>query len=109
MTGVTKNFGVHSEVGKLRTVMVRKPGLAHQGLTPANCRDLLFDGALWVDHAQKDYAEFVGNMRARGVEVLELRDLLAETMRSPEARSWVFDRRMTPNGVQSSAVTRLKS
>ena len=34
------NFGVHSEVGRLRTVMVCRPGLAHQRLTPGNCRDL---------------------------------------------------------------------
>ncbi|HEX2842713.1 arginine deiminase [Hyphomicrobium sp.] len=94
-----KNFGVHSEVGKLKTVMVCRPGLAHQRLTPGNCHDLLFDDVLWVDQAQKDHADFVQNMRARGVEVLELHEMLAETMSIPEARAWVLDRRITPNGV----------
>jgi arginine deiminase len=96
---MTKNFGVHSEVGKLRTVMVCKPGLAHQRLTPGNCHDLLFDDVLWVDQAQKDHADFVQSMRDRGVEVLELHDMLADVMRIPDARSWVLDRRITPNGV----------
>jgi len=38
-----RGFGVYSEVGKLRLVMVCRPGLAHQRLTPGNCHDLLFD------------------------------------------------------------------
>ena len=44
-------FGVHSEVGQLRKVMVCAPGRAHQRLTPSNCDDLLFDDVLWVDNA----------------------------------------------------------
>jgi arginine deiminase len=48
-----RSFDVHSEVGKLRTVMVCRPGLAHQRLTPANCHDLLFDDVIWVHEAQR--------------------------------------------------------
>ena len=73
-------LGVHSEVGKLRTVMVCRPGLAHQRLTPGNCKDLLFDDVLWVHEAQKDHYDFVLKMQERGVEVLELHELLAETL-----------------------------
>ena len=75
-----QTFGVHSEVGKLRTVLVCRPGLAHQRLTPGNASDLLFDDVLWVHEAQKDHYDFVLKMRERGVEVLELHDLLAETV-----------------------------
>ena len=39
-------YGVHSEVGQLRTVLVCRPGLAHQRLTPGNRADLLFDDGL---------------------------------------------------------------
>ena len=49
------NLGVHSEVGKLRTVMVCRPGLAHQRLTLPNCKVVLFDDVLWVHEAQKDH------------------------------------------------------
>jgi arginine deiminase len=93
------NFGVHSEVGKLKTVMVCRPGLAHQRLTPGNCRDLLFDDVIWVQEAQKDHYDLVLKMKQRGVEVLELHDLLAETVSIPEARSWILDRRITPISV----------
>jgi arginine deiminase len=91
--------GVHSEVGKLRTVMVCRPGLAHQRLTPGNCRDLLFDDVIWVHEAQKDHYDFVLKMRERGVEVLELHDLLAETLDVSEARAFVLDRRITANTI----------
>ncbi|MBA8841519.1 arginine deiminase [Ochrobactrum sp. RH2CCR150] len=94
-----RQFGVHSEVGKLRTVMVCSPSLAHQRLTPANCHDLLFDDVIWVHEAQKDHFDFVLKMRERGVEVLEMQDLLAETLNDKEARQFVLDRRILPNQV----------
>jgi len=94
-----RKFGVHSEVGKLNTVLVCRPGLAHQRLTPGNCHDLLFDDVIWVHEAQKDHYDFVLKMRERGVEVLELHEMLAETVEIPEARAWVLDRRITANSV----------
>lgn len=51
-------LGVHSEAGKLRTVMVCEPGLAHERLTPDNCDGLLFDDVLWVERAQEDHRDF---------------------------------------------------
>jgi arginine deiminase len=94
-----RQVGVHSEVGKLRTVMVCKPSLAHQRLTPGNCHDLLFDDVMWVQEAQKDHFDFVLKMQQRDVEVLELHDLLAETMEQPDGRRFVLDRLITPNSV----------
>ncbi|NYJ05446.1 arginine deiminase [Petropleomorpha daqingensis] len=92
-------YGVHSEVGVLRKVLVCAPGLAHERLTPRNCDDLLFDDVLWVDNARRDHAEFVQVMREREIEVVELHDLLAETMAIPEARDWLLDRKITANEV----------
>ena len=92
-------FGVHSEVGKLRKVLVCAPGLAHARLTPANCDDLLFDDVLWVEKAQLDHADFVRKMRDRGVEVVELHELLAQTLAVPSARAWLLDRKITVNEV----------
>src|SRR5512139_1482464 len=101
-------LGVHSEVGKLRTVMVCRPGLAHQRLTPGNCHDLLFDDVLWVHEAQKDHYDFVLKMKERGVEVLELHDMLAQTLESKEARAFVLDRRVTPNTVGIGVAERMR-
>ena len=87
--------GVWSEVGRLRRVMVCSPGLAHLRLTPDTCDELLFDDVLWVDRAKRDHFDFVTKMRDRGVEVLEMLDLLTEVVQMPEARAWVLDRKIT--------------
>lgn len=93
-------FGVHSEVGKLRKVMVSRPSLAHDRLTPRNCEELLFDDVLWVEKAREDHAEFVQMMVGRGVDVYDIQDLLAESIdHSDEARDFVLDRLITPNAV----------
>ena len=73
-------FGVPSEVGKLRKVMVHRPGLEHSRLTPSNAEELLFDDVLWVERAQYEHDQFVAKMRDRGVEVFLLRDLLGEAL-----------------------------
>ena len=64
-------YGVYSEVGELRKVLVCAPGLAHERLTPSNCDDLLFDDVLWVQNAQRDHFDFMTKMRERGVEVID--------------------------------------
>lgn len=91
--------GVHSEVGTLRKVLVCRPGLAHHRLTPRNASELLFDDVLWVESAQRDHAEFVTTMTDRGVEVVELHDLLAQTLAQPEATDWILDRKLAPGRV----------
>ena len=103
-----RNFGVHSEVGKLRTVMVCRPGLAHERLTPGNCRELLFDDVIWVHEAQKDHYDFVLKMQERDIEVLEFHDLLEQTLQIKEARSFILDRRITPNSVGTLATAALR-
>lgn len=93
------SFGVHSEVGKLRRVLVCAPDLAHERLTPTNCDELLFDDVLWVEDARRHHVQFCDLMRDRGVDVVELHDLLAETMDIAEGRSWLLDRKIVPNEV----------
>ncbi|MFI8129834.1 MULTISPECIES: arginine deiminase [Streptomyces] len=92
-------LGVYSEVGRLRKVLVCSPGLAHRRLTPTNSHDLLFDDVMWVENAQRDHAEFVAELRRRGVDVVELHTLLAETMAVPGARSWLLERKVTADQV----------
>jgi arginine deiminase len=88
-------YGVHSEVGKLRRVLVHRPGPALARLTPANCRELLFDDVLWVKQARIEHMTFVDAIRHRGAEVVFLREALAETLRDMEARRWLLERRVS--------------
>jgi len=82
-------FGVHPEVGRLRKVMVHRPGLEHTRLTPSNAEDLLFDDVIWVARAKAEHDMFVEAMRSRGVEVFHAEQLLAEALAQPEAKEWV--------------------
>src|SRR5215472_12344801 len=84
-------LGVNSEVGKLRRVMVHRPGLEHTRLTPSNAEELLFDDVLWVSKAKKEHDAFCEVMRERGVEVFEAEQLLAEALAKPETRDWVAE------------------
>lgn len=93
----SSTYGVHSEVGRLRKVLVCAPGLAHRRLTPSNNDELLFDDVLWVEMAQRDHADFVNKLTQRGVEVVELHDVLAQTLGAPGARDWLLDRKVDPN------------
>jgi arginine deiminase len=87
-----KTFHVDSEVGPLRRVLLHRPDLELQRLTPANCADLLFDDVLWVKRARQEHDAFADALRDRGVEVLYLQELLAQTLADEVARKWVLDR-----------------
>jgi arginine deiminase len=100
--------GLYSEVGRLRKVLVCRPGLAQKRLTPANCKELLFDDVLWVAQARNDHDAFTSAMIDRGVEVLELHDVLAETLNSPVACEWLFDRKFGPNFIDPEAANQLR-
>lgn len=88
------NLGVHSEVGRLREVMVHRPDLSLRRLTPDNCKSLLFDDVLWVKRARQEHDVFVDALRERGVVVHSFGELLAETMGIGKARYWLLDRRV---------------
>ena len=104
------SFGVHSEVGRLRQVMVHRPELSLQRLTPSNHDDLLFDDVLWVERAQYEHDQFVARMRERGVEVFLLKNLLAETLEaSDEARRKLIDLVATEYTVGLSLVDEVRA
>ncbi|GAA0352948.1 arginine deiminase [Micropruina glycogenica] len=87
--------GVRSEVGRLRTVMLHRPGNELRRLTPRNNDSLLFDGLPWVDRAQAEHDAFADVLRGRGVEVLYLSELLTQTLADPEARQSAIEHTVT--------------
>ena len=103
------SLGVHSEVGRLRKVLVCRPGLAHKRLTPENCRELLFDDVLWVAQARNDHNAFTSAMLERGVQVLELHDLLADTVGQPLARDWLLDRMLGVDSLDAETAQPLRT
>ncbi|MFL5942500.1 MAG: arginine deiminase [Gaiellaceae bacterium] len=98
-TVTAPSLGAQSEVGTLRTVLVHRPDLAHERLSPTNCDELLFDDVIWTRRARQEFDAFVDVMRTAGVEVLLLHDLLTTTMADPGARQWLLSRRLRPEEV----------
>jgi arginine deiminase len=90
---------VDSEVGRLRTVLLHRPGNELKRLTPRNNDQLLFDGIPWVERAQEEHDAFAQALRDRGVEVLILRDLLVEALDVAEARAGAVAAALHPNEV----------
>ncbi|HXP20985.1 MAG TPA: arginine deiminase [Streptosporangiaceae bacterium] len=90
------NVGVYSEVGRLRQVILHRPGLELSRLTPQNIGELLFDDVLWAKRAKEEHDVFAETLRDRGVRVHYFEQLLAETLDLPEGREFVLDRVCVP-------------
>ncbi len=88
-------FGVHSEVGPLREVVLHRPGLELSRLTPSNVRSLLFDDVMWAERAREEHDAFAGLLRERGVVVHYFADLLAQALDRPGARDFLGERLAT--------------
>ncbi len=102
--------GVYSETGRLRTVLMHRPGNAMERLTPANREELLFDDLVWVERAQAEHDALTGVLRDRGVEVLYVEKLLAETLEaSAEARESAISSAVSTFTVGLSLVEELRS
>ena len=86
----SRQLGVDSEVGRLRTVMLHRPGAEIARLTPRNNDALLFDGVPWLGRAQEEHDAFAQALRDHDVEVLYLAQLLQETLESSVARDVVI-------------------
>ncbi len=96
---MTLTYGVHSEAGQLRRVMVHRPGTEMARLTPENREELLFDDVIWVKQARVEHMAFCDILRERGADVVFLRDLLTETLRDMDARTWLLSARINDNTV----------
>ena len=103
------DFSVDSEIGKLRQVILHRPGNEMLRLTPQNKDHLLFDDVLWLERAQEEHDQFARVLTDRDVEVLYLSDLLAETLKVPEAREYVLDRVVNENTNGPSAAEPLRA
>jgi len=108
-TDTTTTYGANSEVGTLRTVMVHRPDLAHDRLSPSNCHELLFDDVIWVRRARQEFDAFVDLMREYRVEVLLLHELLTTTLEDKEARAWLLGHRLRPEEVTTMFSDDLKA
>lgn len=100
---------IRSEVGRLRTVLVHRPGIELQRITPTNMQELLFDELVWLERAAAEHDAFAGIMRDAGVEVLFLTELLADILADEGARREVVPMHATKQRCGPTLVGRVQS
>jgi arginine deiminase len=104
-----QKLGVHSEVGLLRKVIVHRPELSMERLTPTNHDELLFDDVIWVERAKREHDEFVQVLKTYGAEIYYLQTLLAEALdASQEAVEQEIGRHVTEQTVGPGACEPLR-
>lgn len=82
-----KTLNVYSEIGKLKTVLLHRPGKELENLVPDYLERLLFDDIPYLDLARREHDNFADILRGNGVEVLYLEQLSAESIVNPEIRN----------------------
>ena len=80
-----------SEIGRLRTVMLHRPGRELENLMPEYLERLLFDDIPYLKVAQEEHDAFAQCLRDNGVEVLYLADLVAQTMEDKSVREELIE------------------
>ena len=80
--------GIHntSEIGRLRKVLLHRPGQELENLMPEYLEWLLFDDIPYLREAQAEHDAFAQCLRDAGVEVVYLTDLVVNSLTSPEVR-----------------------
>ncbi len=97
------NIHVTSEIGKLKKVLLHRPGDELLNLTPDTLQELLFDDIPFLPNAKKEHDEFAKALKKNGVEVVYLEDLMAETLdyAGPEVKHEFIDRFLKEAGVNT--------
>ncbi|MCT4779197.1 MULTISPECIES: arginine deiminase [Exiguobacterium] len=87
-TGAIRNLPIHvtSEIGELKTVLLKRPGRELENLTPDHLGRLLFDDIPHLPVIQKEHDYFAAVLRNRGIEVLYLEKLMEEVLAIPHLR-----------------------
>ena len=93
--------GIHntSEIGRLKKVMLHRPGAELENLMPEYLERLLFDDIPYLREAQREHDAFADCLRSQGVEVVYLTDLVAESLTSPEVRQDLVHQFLDESGV----------
>ena len=97
-TDNAKNYGfsspihVSSEIGKLRSVILKRPGREIENLTPDTMPRLLFDDIPYLPIAQKEHDYFAQTLRDNGAEVLYLENLAADALNEQPVKQEFVDR-----------------
>jgi len=96
---------VFSEIGKLKTVLLHRPGKELENLTPDLLERLLFDDIPYLKVAQEEHDAFAETLRKQGVEVLYIKDMVIEALaHHPEVKTHFVNTFLEESLIKSSRV-----
>ena len=91
---------VYSEIGKLKTVMLHRPGKELENLAPDILHRMLIDDIPYLKIAQEEYDAFAHVLRQQGIKVLYLEDLLAESLTDEKVRRAFLDQLLDESSIK---------
>lgn len=94
--------GIHSEVGKLETLLIHEPGPEVENMTPATAERALYSDILNLPIARDEYAQFKGVLK-KVTNVIEIKDLLKETLKKSSAKREITKRLESYSGIKGLA------
>ena len=98
--------GLHntSEIGRLKKVMLHRPGKELENLMPEYLERLLFDDIPYLKVAQAEHDAFAQCLRDNGAEVVYLRDLVEETLAEPDVRRELTEQFLDEAGLENHRI-----
>lgn len=100
-------INVNSEIGKLKKVLLHRPGKELENLMPEYLERLLFDDIPYLKIAQEEHDEFANILRNNGVEVVYLEDLVAESISNNDLKLQFIDEFIEEAGIKEDRETNL--
>lgn len=91
---------VYSEIGKLKTVMLHRPGKELENLAPDILHRMLIDDISYLKIAQEEHDAFAHVLRQQGIKVLYLEDLLAESLTDEKVRRAFLDQLLDESSIK---------
>ena len=100
---MTSPIHVTSEIGKLKTVMLHRPGREIENITPDSMERLLFDDIPYLPIAQEEHDFFAQTLRDQGAEVIYFEKLAAEALADEKVRQEFLNRMVAESGYVAGA------
>ena len=102
---MNKSINVYSEIGKLKKVLLHRPGKELENLMPEYLDRLLFDDIPYLKIAQQEHDAFANIFRENGAEVVYLEDLVVESLINDEVNSKFIDEYIEEAGIKEDRET----
>lgn len=102
-------ISVHSEIGKLRSVLLHRPGGEVENIVPDYLRRLLFDEIVYLEQAAREHDQFAEILRNEGVDVVYLTDLMADILKDQQVRrefllEFMTEGKVTTQGLREAII-----